>query len=110
MSAQRRHRNAAHPPSPLPYDARRLRSQFTMTVANLSSFHAFFDAAAKRLYARTAKLPAHESRSPSRGRPPVPSNALYVGTYCEPVTADLFFDDLNDALANLAIPNRTATA
>lgn len=82
-----------------PYDARRLRSQFTMSLANLGSFHLFFSRSLGRIFARNPTLDLDDCRTASRGRPALPPDAEYVNTYTEPVRTDALFDDLNDVLA-----------
>lgn len=82
-----------------PYDSRALRSQFSMCLANLQSFHAFFGRRARRIFARSVSRPPEESRAAARGSPAVPPDAVFVGTYYNPFAPDRFLDDLNDALA-----------
>ncbi len=84
-----------------PYDARRCRSQFSMSVANLVSFHAFYSPTARRMYARSANVPPSSCAGASRGRPALPADAIFIGTYESPVSPAAFFEDLNDALANV---------
>jgi hypothetical protein len=87
-----------------PYDSREVRSQFSVCTANLSHFHAYWSAAARRLFARSANRPIDDARSPARGSPAVPPEAVHVGTYSDPFTTDAFLADLNDTLASLASP------
>jgi hypothetical protein len=82
-----------------PYEARAVRSQFSMSIANLVSFHAFWSLALKRLLARSSNRSIEDSRKAARGSPALPPDAFHVGTYAQPITADAFFTDLNDALA-----------
>jgi hypothetical protein len=95
-----------------PYDAKRVRSQFSMSVANLESFHAFWSDSAKKMYARGAAEPPERVRTAARGRPALPLDAEYVGTYSGRVvvppwwnrqrllkSVDAFFEDLNDLIA-----------
>ena len=81
------------------YDRKRLRSQFSMTIVNLQSCHAFFSPALKRFFGRNTKRPPDQARSPSRGSPGVPHDAVFIGTYSHPCSAEVFFEDLDDALA-----------
>lgn len=90
-----------------PYDSRAIRSQFSMCLANLQAFHAFFGLTARRIFARSVSRPPEDSRAPARGSPPVPPDAIYVGTYSDPFQPDAFIADLNDALA-AAGPTTTA--
>lgn len=102
-----------------PYDARQVRSQFSMSVANLESFHAFWSMKEKRMYARSSACAPEDVRGAARGRPALPDDAIYVGTYSGSVIAqprwgrrvmksvEAFFDDLNDAIA--AFFNRSST-
>lgn len=96
-----------------PYDARMLRSRFDMYLANLDTFHAYLDGNGK-IYARTASAGSpDEVRTAARGRPALPSDARYVGTYSNGVIAepqwkrkalrvfDVFRDDLHDLLRRL---------
>lgn len=94
-----------------PYDARRLRSQFSMTLNNLVSFHAFWGLTSRRLYARASNVRPEDCRTASRGRPALPADAVYVGQYSDAVimprqwhgpqlTAyEKFLQDLHDVLA-----------
>jgi hypothetical protein len=83
-----------------PYDSRAIRSWFSMSVANLQEFHAFW--LAGKLYARTARRTIEEAFQPSRGRGgAVPKGARYVGTYTAPFRPDGFFPDLHDALVSV---------
>jgi hypothetical protein len=104
-----------------PYDSRNLRSQFAMCVANLESFHAFWSPSAQRLLARSSVVPPEDCRGAARGRPALPEDARYVGTYCASDTqptkrwkeraiklADRFFEDLNDHLARISGPHAAA--
>jgi hypothetical protein len=82
-----------------PYDASAVRSQFTMSIANLISLHAFWSPSLKRLLARSSNRSIEDSRKAARGSPALPPDAFHVGTYAQPVDANAFFTDLNDALA-----------
>jgi hypothetical protein len=96
-----------------PYDARDVRSQFSMSVANLDSFHAFWSPSQKRMFARSAACRPEDVRTAARGRPPLPPDAEFIGTYAGKIvvhqgwkqrvmcSVDAFFDDLNDRLIEL---------
>jgi hypothetical protein len=77
----------------------RSRSQFSMSLANLANFHAFWSPTLKRMFARNATMHLSECARASRGRPALPPDAIHVGTYSHPVSTDAFFEDLNDVLA-----------
>lgn len=83
-----------------PYDARQCRSQFSMSVANLVSFHAFWSPSLRRMFARSSTIRPSDCARASRGRPALPPDAVLVGTYVAPVSPDTFFADLNDVLAD----------
>lgn len=89
------------------FEARQVRSQFSMSLANLSNFHVFFSRCQRRIFARSAKVPIESCAGAARGRPALPADAVYVGTYSDPVSPDDFFSDLHDAIADLF---STATA
>jgi hypothetical protein len=79
-----------------PYDAKRCRSQFSMSLANLISFHAFWSPKLKRMFARSSNVDPSDCAAASRGRPALPADAIYIATYSEPATPEQFFEDLND--------------
>ena len=84
-----------------PYNARKVRSQFSMSLDNLESFHAFWVPAERRLTVRSARRSPEDAYKPSRGRGgAVPKEAIYVNTYSNPVSPDAFFGDLHDAIAS----------
>lgn len=64
-----------------PYDAQQLRSQFSMTLSNLRSFHAFYSVSTGKLYARSDTIPIEECYKAARGRPPLPTDAKHIDTY-----------------------------
>lgn len=84
-----------------PYDSREVRSRFSMSLANLIELHAFWSPATHHLFARSASRSVADSYKPARGSPPLPAEAIYVGTYTHPYPTDGFLNDLNDALASL---------
>lgn len=88
-----------------PYDSRAVRSKFSMYLANLPSFHAFWSRTARNLFARSTTRSPADSFSPARGSPALPPDAIYVGTYAQPFPTDAFLADLHDALAS----NRPST-
>lgn len=89
-----------------PYDAREIRSKFSMYLANLSHFHAYF--AAGHIFARSSVRPPAEAYTAARGSPALPRAAIYVGTYQDPIKPDAFLADLNDALATLGTADLAA--
>lgn len=84
------------------YDRRAVKSQFSMSCANLDQFHAYWLPSAKTLVARSIAC---------RRRFRVPPGAIHVGTYANPCSADAFLDDLDCVLATLeADATRSASA
>lgn len=79
-----------------PYDAKRCRSQFSMSLANLVSFHVFWSPMMKRMFARSSNVPPSDCAVAARGRPALPADAVFIATYAEPATPEQFFEDLND--------------
>lgn len=71
------------------YDRAKLRSQFTMSLANLVEFTAWWLPSQRKLVCRSVAC--------SR-RFAIPLGALPVGTYGEPCSAQTFFEDLDDVL------------
>ena len=98
-----------------PYDTRALRSQFEMSLSNLDEFHAFWTPSKQKLFARSASAGAPgEVRGAARGRPALPEDAEYVGTYSNDADIakpqwhrrgmtvfEAFIDDLHDVLARI---------
>lgn len=95
-----------------PYDAQQCRSQFSMSLANLANFHAFWSPSQRRMYARSATGDPAEVRGAARGRPALPADAEYIGTYAVDEREDgtqprrmgpceAFLEDLNDLLASI---------
>lgn len=98
-----------------PYDARALRSQFEMSLSNLDEYHAFWSPSKQKLYARSASAGAPgEVRGAARGRPALPDDAEFVGTYSNDAAIatpqwhrrgmtvfEAFIDDLHDVLARI---------
>lgn len=103
-----------------PYDARRVRSQFAMSMANLENFHVFWSESQRKMYARTAKIAVQDCYKSARGRPALPPDAEWLETYStgksipgEPIDViaptrwhqrglrcvEVFFDDLHAFLA-----------
>jgi hypothetical protein len=94
-----------------PYDARAVRSWFSVCVANLQSFHVFWLPAARKLYARSTRRSVQDAFKPSRGRGgAVPQGAAYIGTYADPCTTEAFLGDLHDALADVGRGQTAAAA
>lgn len=81
-----------------PYDARQVRSQFAMTVANMQEFHAFWSFALKRLFTRSVNRQPEHCYTAARGSPALPPDCCLIGTYADPVNADAFFEDLHFVL------------
>lgn len=81
-----------------PYDCRRVRSQFSMSLQNLLEFHAFWSRSTRKMFARSVRDP-QDAYHAARGRPALPNDALLVGTYAHPATPDDFLQDLNDLIA-----------
>lgn len=85
----------------IPPEERELKSRFSMSLANLEHMHVFIVRGPERLrfMARSADRAPEESRAARRGSPPVPLEAIFVGTYTHPFATDLFLADLDDVLA-----------
>lgn len=85
-----------------PYDARKVRSQFSMSLANLVTFHAFWSPSANRMFARSvSRGDPTKAYAPARGSPALPIDAIFVRTYDDRATPNDFFEDLNDVLASV---------
>ena len=82
-----------------PYDSRQLRSKFSMYMANLSEFHAFWCLTTRRLFARSTTRSPADAHIAARGSPALPPGVILVGTYSQPYKPDGFLADLNDAIA-----------
>lgn len=96
---ERMHHNVFRERFVAPYDSREVRSKFSMYLANLAEFHAFWSAASKRLLARSSTRSPKDAFAPARGSPALPKDAIHVGTYAQPFSPDAFLADLNDAIA-----------
>ncbi len=72
------------------YDRRAVRSQFTMSLANLGEFRVFWLPALRRIMARSVSCTRQFA---------IPAGAVLVGTYSHPFRADAFLDDLDCAIA-----------
>lgn len=83
------------------YDRRAVRSQFTMSLANLGEFRVFWLPDLRRMVARSVACSRHFR---------IPEGAVPVGTYSSPFTADQFLDDLDCVLATLDHEARSAAA
>jgi hypothetical protein len=77
----------------------RLRSQFSMSLANLDNCHVFFSPTLRKMFARSARVDPGEVFNSARGRPALPKDSLHIGTYADPVSPEAFFEDLHDELA-----------
>ena len=74
------------------YDRRAVKSQFSMSCANLAEFRAYWTPGARKLVARSVSC-QREFR--------IPADAILVGLYAHPFNADAFLADLDCVLANL---------
>lgn len=93
------------------YDRVQLRSQFSTSLANLDSFHAFWCPASGRMFARSAGRSVSDAYKPSRGRGgAVPKTAMHVGSYSNPCPSSTFLEDLDDLIAKLQRSATLATA
>lgn len=77
------------------YDRAAIRSQFTMSLANLGEFRVFWLPEHRRIMARSVSCTRHFK---------VPPGALLVGVYSTPCKTDAFFDDLDELLRTAADP------
>lgn len=82
-----------------PYDARKVRSQFSMSLAVLATFHAFWSPGLRKMLARSDSRRPQECYRAARGSPALPPDAVYVNTYASPAHPSNFEEDLNDVLA-----------
>lgn len=83
------------------YDRHGFASQFSMSLANLSEFHAFFSPTARRFYARSACRHVDSAFASSRGSPAIPKDSIHVGTYAHPCPTINFLNDLDELLEKL---------
>lgn len=72
------------------YDRRQVRSQFSMSCANLGEFSVYWLPSHRRIIARSCSC--------SR-RFTVPPGAVHVGVYSHPFAAEDFLEDLDAAIA-----------
>lgn len=75
------------------YDRAGIRSQFTMSLANLGEFRVYWLPAHRRIMARSISC-TRQFR--------VPPGAELVGVYSNPFKTEAFFDDLDDLIRRLA--------
>lgn len=83
------------------YDRAAIRSQFSMTLANLGAFTAFWLGHPDRFVARSVSCTR---------RFRIPEGARRIGTYEAPFSPDAFLEDLDDLLARLDRDARQAAA
>lgn len=81
------------------YDRRKVRSQFSMTLANLGEFQVFWIPGRRTIAARSVGC--------SR-RFALPAGAVSVGVYAQPFDSEEFLGDLDDVLAKLEASRRHA--
>lgn len=74
------------------YYRAKMRSQFSMTIANLGAFRAFWIGNPERFLARSMSC-TRQFR--------IPDGARLIGTYEQPFRPDAFLEDLDDVLAQL---------
>lgn len=75
------------------YDRAAIRSQFSMSLANLGEFRVYWLPEPRRIMARSVSC-TRQFR--------VPPGAELVGVYSAPCRTDAFFDDLDDLIRRLA--------
>ena len=83
------------------YHRAAIRSQFSMTLANLGAFTAFWLGQPDRFVARSVSCTR---------RFRIPEGAHRIGTYEAPFSPDAFLEDLDDLLARLEHDARQAAA
>lgn len=71
------------------YDRERVRSQFSMSLANLGEFTVYWLPEARRIMCRSVSCSRRFS---------VPDDAVRIGVYAEPCDVGSFFGDLDDAI------------
>ncbi len=74
------------------YDRAAIRSQFTMSLANLGEFRVYWLPARRRIMARSISC-TRQFR--------VPPGAELVGVYSNPFKTEAFFDDLDDVIRRI---------
>lgn len=75
------------------YDRAAIRSQFSMSLANLGEFRVYWLPEPRRIMARSVSC-TRQFR--------VPPGAELVGVYSAPCRTDAFFDDLDDLIRRIA--------
>lgn len=73
-----------------PYDRAQVRSQFTMSCANLGAFRVYWMPARRRIVARSESCTRQFA---------IPDGAILVGVYSSPCPPRTFFDDLDELIA-----------
>lgn len=74
------------------YDRRQVKSQFSMSCANLGEFSVYWVPSHRRIIARSCSC--------SR-RFTVPDGAVHVGVYSQPFSAEEFLEDLDAAISKV---------
>lgn len=72
------------------YDRRAVKSQFSMSCANLAEFRAYWTPGARKMVARSVSC-QREFR--------IPADAILIGLYAHPFNADQFLADLDCVIA-----------
>lgn len=83
------------------YDRRAMKSQFSMTCANLGEFRAYWFGDPGRFLARSVSCQRKFA---------IPANAVEIGLYAAPFNPDAFLADLDCTLATLDRQSARATA
>lgn len=79
------------------YDRAAIRSQFSMSLANLGEFRVYWLPERRRITARSVCCTRHFA---------VPDGAQLVGTFAEPCKSDAFFEALDLVVRTTAEPER----
>lgn len=83
------------------YDRAAMKSQFSMCIANMGGFNAFWIGRRDKFLARSVSC-VRKFR--------VPDYAVAIGTYSDPCRSDVFLEDLDDVLARLEHDARAQVA
>jgi hypothetical protein len=83
------------------YDRAAIKSQFSMCIANMGAFTAYW-------IGRRDKFLARSVSCVRRFR--VPEGAVTIATYSDPCRSDVFLEDLDDVLARLEHDEHAVTA
>jgi hypothetical protein len=71
-----------------------IRKQASAALCNLVDLWAFYSAACRRFFARSADRCVEEARRAGRGRAALPPDAVLVGRYAHPCRAAQILDDI----------------